>query len=77
MPPVAAVCLVFALVLSAALWIYLVRVCFANSTVHGIVALLLPPIALLSLLPHWQQYRQLFLMALGAFGFISIAIILA
>ncbi|MFV8780812.1 hypothetical protein ACNKU7_00185 [Microbulbifer sp. SA54] len=76
MQPVAAICLVFSLVLSAALWIYLVRVCFAQSTAHGVVALLLPPVALLSLLPAWQQHRQLFVMALGALGFISIAFIL-
>lgn len=75
MQPVAAVCLIFAVVISAALWIYLIRVCFTVSTLLGIVAVLLPPIALLSLLPSWQQNRELFLMTLAVLGFISIALI--
>ncbi|WP_295803769.1 hypothetical protein [uncultured Microbulbifer sp.] len=76
MLPVAAVSLVFALVLSAVLWVYLVRVGFAQSTVHGIVAIILPPIALLMLLPHWRKFRELFLLAFAALGFISLAAIL-
>jgi len=76
MQPVAAVSLVFALVLSAALWVYLLRVCFARSTFLSILALMLPPLALLSLLPNWRQHRELFALALGALGFISIAVML-
>lgn len=76
MPPVAAVCLVFALVLSIALWIYLLRVCFAESSLHGLLAIFLPPVALLLLLPRWQAHRELFLMAIAALGFISIAVML-
>lgn len=75
MQPVAAVSLVFALVLSATLWIYLMRVCFAQSTALGITALLLPPLALLLLTPHWRHHQALFILALGALGFISIAFV--
>ncbi|WP_288131847.1 hypothetical protein [Microbulbifer sp.] len=76
MQPVAAVSLVFALILSATLWIYLLRVCFAQSTLLGIIALLLPPVALLLLVPHWQRHRELFALALAALGFISIAVVM-
>ncbi|WOX04127.1 hypothetical protein [Microbulbifer pacificus] len=77
MPPVAAVSLVITLVLGAVLWIYLLRVCFADSAPLGIVALFLPPLALLALLPQWKSHRQLFALAVGVLGCISIAAILA
>ncbi|WP_105102458.1 hypothetical protein [Microbulbifer pacificus] len=73
MPPVAAVSLVFALVLGAVLWIYLLRISFADSTLFGIIALLLPPLALLFLIPRWQSHRELFALALAVLGLISIA----
>lgn len=76
MQPVAAVCLVFALVLGAVSWVYLARVSFRESTLNGIVALILPPIALLMLLPRWQQNREIFLLAIAALGFISLVAIL-
>lgn len=57
MPPVAAVSLVFALVLGAALWIYIVRLSFQASTLMGIVALIIPPIPLAVLLAN-PAYRQ-------------------
>ena len=50
MPPVAAVSLVFALVLGVALWVYIVRLSFQASTFMGVVALVLPPLALAVLL---------------------------
>ena len=76
MQPVAAVCLVFALVLSAVLWVYLTRVSFAQSTLHGILAIILPPLALLLLLPKWPRFPELFLLAIAALGFLSLASIL-
>lgn len=59
MPPVAAVSLVFALVLGAVLWIYVLRRSFATSTLSGIIAILLPPLALLNILAHRRDDREL------------------
>ncbi|TLM79086.1 hypothetical protein ACONUD_14870 [Microbulbifer harenosus] len=59
MPPVAAVSLVFALVLGAVLWIYVLRLSFAESALSGIIAILLPPLALVNILAHRRQDREL------------------
>lgn len=59
MPPVAAVSLVFALVLGAVLWIYVLRLSFAKSTLSGITAILLPPLALVNILAHRREDREL------------------
>lgn len=59
MPPVAAVSLVFALVLGAVLWIYVLRLSFAQSVLSGIIAILLPPVALLNILAHRRDDREL------------------
>lgn len=73
MQPVAAVLTVFALVFSAICWLRLVRVCFRQQTLLGLVAFFLPPLALLILLPRWREQRELFAIALAALIFISIA----
>ncbi|WP_043319985.1 hypothetical protein [Microbulbifer sp. HZ11] len=65
MPPVAAVSLVFLLVLSAVLWIYLIRLSFGISTVMGIAALIFPPLPLLLLLANSEHRRQLALLSVA------------
>ncbi len=59
MPPVAAVSLVFALVLGAVLWIYVLRLSFAESALSGIIAILVPPLALINILAHRRDDREL------------------
>lgn len=73
MQPVAAVLTIFALVFAVICWLRLVRTCFRQDTLFGIIAVLLPPLALLLLLPQWRQQRELFALAIAALVFISIA----
>jgi hypothetical protein len=73
MPPVAAVLTIFALVFAAICWLRLLRVSFGQDLFQGLIAVFLPPLALLLLLPHWRRERELFALALAALGFISIA----
>ncbi|WP_346838114.1 hypothetical protein [Microbulbifer sp. SAOS-129_SWC] len=73
MQPLAALLTVFALVFAAVCWLQLARVCFSQGTLAGIVALLLPPLALLSLLPQWRRQWELFALAGAALVCISIA----
>ena len=73
MPPVAAVSLVFALVLGAALWIYIIRLSFQASTLMGIVALIFPPIPLAILLANPVSGKSLALPTTLLFLFTSIA----
>ncbi|GAA5525834.1 hypothetical protein Maes01_02407 [Microbulbifer aestuariivivens] len=73
MPPVAAVLTVFALVFAAIGWLRLLAAGFRLGTLFGLMALLLPPLALLGLAPRWRQYRDIYYLALGALVFISIA----
>jgi hypothetical protein len=73
--PVAAVMTVFALVLGAICWLQLIRICFRQHMLLGLLAFLLPPLALLLLLPQWQKQKELFVLALAALSFISIAAI--
>ncbi|WP_193163059.1 hypothetical protein [Microbulbifer hainanensis] len=73
MQPVAALLTIFALVFAAICWLRLVRVCFGQDTLLGIIAVLLPPLALLSLLPRWRQYRELLLLAAASLTCIIIA----
>jgi len=76
MQPVAAVLTVFSLVFTAICWFQLARACFAQGTLPGIVALLLPPLALLTLLPQWRRHWEVFALAAAALAFVSIATIL-
>ena len=76
MVPVAAVLTVFALVFSFIAWLRLLRASFRENALLGLIAFFLPPLALLILLPRWQQERETFetlLFAGAALIFISIA----
>ncbi|KUJ83874.1 hypothetical protein AWR36_008665 [Microbulbifer flavimaris] len=72
-PPVAAVLTVFALVFAAIGWLRLILAGFREGTLFGLVALFLPPLALIGLVPRWRQHREIYALALGALVFISIA----
>ncbi|MCA0899981.1 MULTISPECIES: hypothetical protein [Microbulbifer] len=73
MPPVAAVSLVFSLVLGIVLWIYLIRLSFARSSGMGVVALLLPPLAFIQLLTDPEHREQLLVLFVSILLFSSIA----
>lgn len=73
MAPLAAVLTVFALIFAVVGWLRLLRVCFRQGPVTGLLAFFLPPLALLILLPHWEEERELFATAGAALIFISIA----
>lgn len=73
MEPVAAVLTVFGIALAALAWLRLLAVCFRTHPALGLVAVLLPPLALLLLLPRWREERDLFLLALAALACTGIA----
>ncbi|MFI2812028.1 MULTISPECIES: hypothetical protein [Microbulbifer] len=73
MEPVAAVLTVFGIVFAALAWLRLLAVSFRAHPAMGFIAVLLPPLALLCLVPRWRQERELFLLALAALVFSSIA----
>ncbi|MBY6190997.1 hypothetical protein KUV22_11250 [Microbulbifer agarilyticus] len=73
MPPVAAVSLVFSLVLGVVLWIYLIRLSVARSSGMGVVALLLPPLAFIQLLTDPEHREQLLVLFVSILLFSSIA----
>lgn len=73
--PVAAVLTIFALVCGAICWLGLIRAGFREHLLFGLTALLLPPLALLLLLPQWPKHRELVVLALAALGSISVAAI--
>ncbi|AMX03810.1 hypothetical protein [Microbulbifer thermotolerans] len=73
MAPVAAVLTVFALVFAFLCWLRLLRVCFRQHLLLGLIAIFLPPLALLILLPGWEKERDMFALAAGALVAISIA----
>ncbi|QFT56904.1 hypothetical protein [Microbulbifer sp. THAF38] len=62
MMPVSAVLTVFALAFAAIAWLRLVKVCFDDSTIAGFLALFIPPLALMLLLPRWRQEQELYLL---------------
>ncbi|WP_299594105.1 hypothetical protein [uncultured Microbulbifer sp.] len=74
MPPVAAVSLVFSLVLGAVLWIYLIRLSFEVSTGMGIAALVFPLLPLLILLSNPRHQEQLVTLASAILLFSSIVV---
>ena len=74
MPPVAAVSLVFSLVLGAVLWIYLIRLSFKVSTGMAIVALIFPVLALLMFLIDSKYREQIFTLSAAILLFSSIAV---
>lgn len=73
MMPVAAVLTVFSLIFAFIGWLRLLRVCFGRDTLLGLIAVFLPPLALLMLLPQWRSERELFALAGASLVFISIA----
>ncbi|SHF26116.1 hypothetical protein SAMN04487965_1771 [Microbulbifer donghaiensis] len=73
MAPVAAVLTVFALVFGFISWLRLLRVGFGEQTALGLLAVFLPPLALLLLLPRWRQEREMFLLAAAALTFFCAA----
>ncbi|WP_237057506.1 hypothetical protein [Microbulbifer sediminum] len=73
MEPVAAVLTVFSVVFAALAWLRLLAVSFRTHPALGFVAVLLPPLALLALAPRWREEREIFLLALAALVFSSIA----
>lgn len=75
MPPVAAISLVFTLVLGAVLWVYLLRLSFALSTLSGVIALLLPPLGLVIMLAHYRSDRGLIGLTVAVFIGVSLTFI--
>ncbi|SDK37458.1 hypothetical protein [Microbulbifer yueqingensis] len=75
MEPVAAVMTVFGIVFAALGWLRLLAVCFREHPALGLVAVLLPPLALVFMAPRWREERELFLLVLAAVIFSSIAIV--
>ncbi|WP_323846288.1 hypothetical protein [Microbulbifer magnicolonia] len=76
MAPVAAVLTVFALVFAFLCWLRLLRVSFREDLLLGIVAVLLPPLALLFFLCRWPQEREMILLAAASLVFIGAALTL-
>ncbi|WKD49598.1 hypothetical protein [Microbulbifer spongiae] len=68
MVPVNAALTVFALVFAAIAWLRLLRIGFADGNLSGLLALFLPPLALLLLLPRWREETDLFLLAGASCG---------
>ena len=60
MMPVSAILTVFTLVFAAIVWIRLLSVCFDDSTFAGFIALFIPPLALMLLMPRWRQEKDLY-----------------
>ncbi|MGL6161872.1 hypothetical protein [Microbulbifer sp.] len=73
MAPMAAILTVFALTFAAISWLSLLRACFRQGTVTGLLAFFLPPLGLLLLLPRWEEEAEPFATAAAALVFISIA----
>ncbi|WP_170833166.1 hypothetical protein [Microbulbifer marinus] len=71
MAPVAAVLTIFALVFGFLCWLRLLRVSFREHMLLGLLAVFLPPLALLLLLPQWRREREMFALAGAALLFIS------
>ncbi|WGL15527.1 hypothetical protein PVT68_12180 [Microbulbifer bruguierae] len=69
MQPVVAVSLIFTLVLGAVLWIYLLRLAFAESTLLGITAIAIPPLALLIILAQRPQDGELIALTVAVITF--------
>ncbi|MCO1332905.1 hypothetical protein MO867_01005 [Microbulbifer sp. OS29] len=63
MAPVAAVLTVFALILGAIAWLRLLLVGFARDPLSGLIALFLPPLALLLLIPQRHEEGEIFILA--------------
>ncbi|MBN8429726.1 hypothetical protein JF535_02555 [Microbulbifer salipaludis] len=72
MQPVAAVSLVFTLVVGAILWIQVLRMSFAASSGLGVLAILCPPIPLVLLLADHRRRRTLLPLLLLVAGLSSI-----
>lgn len=77
MQPVAAVSLVFTLVIGAILWIQVLRISFAESTGIAVLAILCPPIALALLLLDRGHRQNLLTLVVLLAGFSSIVAIYA
>ncbi|WP_226703487.1 hypothetical protein [Microbulbifer elongatus] len=75
MQPVAAVSLVFAIVLSVVLWLQVLRLSFARSAFLAVLAFLCPPIPLLLLLLEAKHRQRLLPLVLLVAGFSSIVAI--
>ncbi|WP_078083975.1 hypothetical protein [Microbulbifer mangrovi] len=75
MQPVAAVSLVFTMVLSAVLWIQVLRLSVAESTGLTVLAILCPPIPLALLLFDSHHRQRLLPLAVLVAGFSSIVAI--
>ncbi|WNZ56255.1 hypothetical protein [Microbulbifer sp. JMSA003] len=60
MSPVAAVLTVFALVLGAVAWLRLLFIGFSRDPLSGLIALFMPPLALLLLLPDRRENSDLY-----------------
>ncbi|MCK7597894.1 hypothetical protein M0G74_11485 [Microbulbifer sp. CAU 1566] len=67
MQPVAAVSLIFTLVLGVVLWIYLMRLAFRDSTLLGVLAIALPPLALLIIVAQGAHNRELIAVTVAFF----------
>ncbi|WP_066960184.1 hypothetical protein [Microbulbifer sp. Q7] len=72
MQPVAAVSLVFTLVVGAILWIQVLRMSFAASSGFGVLAILCPPIPLVLLLADHRCRKTLLPLVLMVAGLSSI-----
>lgn len=68
MVPLNAALTVFALVFAAIAWLRLLRIGFADGNLSGLLALFIPPLALLLLLPRWREETELFLLAGASCG---------
>ena len=75
MQPVAAVSLVFAIVIGAVLWVQVLRLSFVQSAILTVLALLCPPIPLLLLLLDSKHRQRLLPLVLLVAGFSSIVAI--
>lgn len=75
MQPVAAVSLVFAIVLGVALWVQVLRLSFAQSALLAVLALLFPPIPLLLLSLDAKHRPRLLPLIFLVAGFSSIVAI--
>ena len=73
----AAVSLVFAIVLGAVLWVQVLRLSFAHSALLVVLTFLCPPIPLLVLLVDSKHRQRLLPLTLLVAGFSSIAAIYA
>ncbi|WP_157954189.1 hypothetical protein [Microbulbifer sp. A4B17] len=76
MTPVAAVLTIFALVLGTIAWLRLIFIGFNRDALSGLIALFLPPLALLLLLPDRRENSDLYLVCGAALLCLLAALIL-